>query len=364
MIRKLVSLMNKGFGRNIEKLPNFTGNELFHIYDVFDEFYLQNVVENKGQPGAVISDTVLYLDTEHCLGLNFFGLPLWAMRECRQWSPTAFIDDQSIVSKYVFNFMINKKQCSRYMLMKLVEIGKYDSFQYTWSGIGKTFDMTQIIVELDNLGTENPVGSLEFKSQILSPVSLPSRFFSKKDLLVEQTDCDTLTNAYGHSDYGGNKFTWDNFLRDLFQESCISLISETGNYNKLAVLSEKTLYAFFGLTFPIWVGNYAQAHAIQQIGLDVFDDVINHSYQWCPTLVERCYWAFELNKKILSDLEFANDLRQQHKNRLLANRNFLLNDGLGKYCQDQIEAMPDQHQESALQVKRLFDYSFSNMTRI
>lgn len=358
----LVSTFGTGFNGDISSLPLFCGQELFHIFDVFDHDYLDSVIKQKGRPAAILSDHVLFRHENHSLGLEFFGLPLWAMRECRRWYAADFDQDQDLHADYVFNFVVNKKQCSRYIMIKLVEIGGYQSYQYTWSGLGRSFEMSTIIAEMNKLGTDHPAGCPTFRGDILSPIEVSARFIDK-NLTTDTKDGEDLDTDYARVDYGGNKFTWDNFLKDLFSRSCVSLISETGNYDKLAVLTEKTLYAFFGLTFPIWIGNYGQAQAVENLGLDVFNDVIDHRYQWYPTMIERCYWAFEHNKKILSDLTFVNDLRHQHADRLLKNRQWLLEDGLSTYCQHQIAAAPNQYRQAMYSVMSKFDLTQTNMTQ-
>ena len=336
---RLVSTFDFG---SSERLPTFTGTELFHIFDVFDQDVIAEIIGKKNRPAAIMSDHVLFADPKHVCDIEFYGLPLWSMKECRRWSDKDFPRSE-LVTDFAFNFMINKKQCSRYILIKLVEIGAYQHFQYTWSGIGRSFDMTKIIEELDSLERKNPIASSDFRSKILAPISIPARYIDR-NFKFNPDDTKDLETRYGYPDYGDNKWTWDNFLHDVFGRSCVSLISETGYYDKMATFTEKTLYAFFGLTFPIWVGNYAQANAVEKIGFDVFHDVINHDYQWYPTLIERCYWAFELNKKILHHFAFAREQRESHHDRLLANRRLILEGGLEKHCDRFISAMPSRYQ--------------------
>lgn len=355
----LVSSLGNTDAGNVSGLPKFSGQELFHIIDVFSQAYLEHVIDHKGRPGAIISCSVLSMHEDHGLGLPFFGLPLWAMGECRLWSQADFDGDLLLITDHVFNFMVNKKQCSRYILIKLVEIGNYRSFQYTWSGTGRQFDMSQVIIEMDNLAPGHPAGSSDFKSRMLAPIDLPTRFIGKTGVLDDEAS-KKLANGAGHIKHGNIKSTWHGFLKDMFSRSCISLISETGGFDRLAVMSEKTLFAIFGLTFPIWIGNYGEPHSVENLGLDVFNDLIDHSYQWYPTLIERCYWAFELNKTMLNDLAYCRDLRQRHLDRLLANRKFLLEDGLTHYCQKQISNMPPQYQAAAEIVKTKFDRSQSD----
>lgn len=361
---QLVSTFGSGHNSNLSFLPAFSGQEVFHIFDLWSEDYLSKVIELKGRPAYVLSDHVLTLHPAHAHNLDFYGLPLCQMRDCRQWSWKDFEHETPLTTDYVFNFNLNKKQCSRFILMKLVEINEFSSYQYTWSGIGRQFDMSVIIDEIDNeVSADSPVRSADFKTKILAPINLSTRFYQEQGKIFDQTDVQELQTLYGRINYGGNKWTWDTFLNDLIGKSAVSLIAETGHYQKLSSLTEKTCYAFFSLTFPIWIGNWGQADAVAQIGLDVFPDVIDHSYQWYPTLIERCYWAFELNKRLLSDLKYAAKLRKLHLDRLLCNRTFLLNDGLGDYCAKQIAAYPEDLRSAAELVKKKFDSTRSNMTK-
>lgn len=215
--------------------------------------------------------------------------------------------------------------------------------------------MKHIIAEMDSLGPDHPVGSSSFRAYILAPIQLPVRFVGNT-LEIDEQDSERLKDMYARTNYGGNKWTWDNFLHDLFGRSAVSLISETGGYEKLSSLTEKTLYAFLGLTFPIWIGSYGTARALKEMGFDVFDDIIDHDYQWHDTMIERCYWAFELNKKILCDIDHARHLRSKELDRLMANRRFLLDDGLGSYCQQKIEQCPARYRDAIMNIKKKFDF--------
>jgi hypothetical protein len=98
------------------------------------------------------------------------------------------------------------------------------------------------------------------------------------------------------------------------------LIAESIGEDKIINFTEKTLYPMLGLTFPIWIGGYKQAKLWQQHGFDTFNDVINHDYQHCDNIVERCYLAFEKNLPILTDLDYAKKVKQQHIKRLEQNK--------------------------------------------
>jgi hypothetical protein len=72
----------------------------------------------------------------------------------------------------------------------------------------------------------------------------------------------------------------------------------------------------------------------------VFDDIIDHSYQSYDTLIERIYHAFADNLELLSDLNKVSKLRLELKDRLLNNRNLLLQNQLGKFIDQEIIRLP------------------------
>jgi hypothetical protein len=117
---------------------------------------------------------------------------------------------------------------------------------------------------------------------------------------------------------------WDAGLNQMFSSSAVSLISESVDYQAGIGYTEKSIYPVLGLTLPIWIGGKFQAEQFEKMGFDVFNDYIDHSYQYCNTLTERCYRAIADNQKILSDVEFAAETRQKLMSRLKKNRQFLL----------------------------------------
>ena len=81
-------------------------------------------------------------------------------------------------------------------------------------------------------------------------------------------------------------------------QSAVALISESADFQKASVFTEKTLYALMALNFPLFIGGYGHADQLTRMGFDVFDDIIDHSYQYKETLFERCYYAFYNNLEL------------------------------------------------------------------
>jgi len=228
--------------------------------------------------------------------------------------------------------MINKKQVNRYLCIKLVELYNFKNFIYTWSGAGRHFDCKDIIAEHQMLGAQSPLDSAQF-GQILSPIVLDSIFY--KDNTIQK---DTKHDGSSMANYGGNRNSWDWGCNKLFLESAVTLITESLSYQKASVFTEKTLYSVLGASFPIWVGGgNKQEEMWKKMGFDTFDDIINHDYQYYDTLLERCFYAFEFNKKILTDLDFAKSVRSKNMGRLISNRNLILSEKLTEYISAEIK---------------------------
>lgn len=243
----------------------------------------------------------------------------------------------TVHTQHCFNFMINKKQINRFLLIKLVEYFQLDSFDYTWSGIGREFDMSRIIEEWQT-DIDFQKFSQDFRSTMLSPIVLNQRFVAFDN---QQTQPEVRITNYGH-----NVWTWKNIFSELMPTTAVSLISESVAWQKSSVFTEKTLYAIMALTFPLYVGGYGHADQLKRMGFDTFDDIIDHRYQYKETLLERCYYAFFDNLKILSDLEFASTMRQQHLSRLKANQNKLYQGQIKIFVDKTVSSWPVSLQEA------------------
>ncbi len=361
---------------NIEKLTN---DHVLHVYDVFDQQYINQILK-KGTPGAIVSDHLLkppYSDP-----IPFFGLPLWVAN-----NTSIIIDgykfDDNISTINCFNFMINKKQINRFLCIKFVEWFKLSNFDYTWSALDQKFDMSDILTEIALLGNQSPLDQAT-KSFILSPIKLEKRFieFSEQTLTATDGVKNHGVDRWGNNglnkmflsppphikvsvpasaqmwveNYGGNSWTWRNGLNKMFLSSAISLITESLKFEKTATFTEKTIYSVLGLTFPIWVGGYNQATEWKNIGFDVFDDIIDHSYQSYDTLIERCYYAFANNLDLLSNKDKSAKLRLLCKDRLLKNRNLLLNNQLEIVVNNKISTYPQELQLCMPEILKYFKY--------
>jgi hypothetical protein len=318
----------------VNNVENIESDDIFHRHDVFEVNEIREIFDLKGTPASFISDHMIHYE-DFIDNVKFIGLPLFLERTRQDWNLDEFTETEYEINN-CFNFMINKKQINRYLCIKLVELFKFKSFTYTWSGVDNYFDCSEIINEHQFLGKSSPLSSEQF-SEILSPIKLESFF-----LYFNNTKTKNIQhNGSGVEFYGGNRNSWDCGLNKMFSESAVSLITESLSHQKASTFTEKTLYSVLGLSFPIWIGGgNRQAEMWKKLGFDTFDDVIDHDYQYYDTLLERCVYAFTFNKKILTDLEFAKSIRKKYTERLKNNRNLILSGKLNEYIQKELGNFP------------------------
>jgi hypothetical protein len=338
MTRLVTSLPNSPQYKEINVVPlkdvtKFQPNDIFHVFEANWSDGMEKLLSEKGMPAWIINDYWTTLDWASPKNI-FYTCNTWLGDEVNKIYRNSTYTD-SVDTEYACVIMINKKQVNRYLALKLAELFKID-FKYTWSGIGRNFDMGQIITELDQSNYTNWMTN-DQRNFLLAPIQLEKQWIvhpqnSKEDLTV------SISNL---RDIPGYDFPWSNGLESLGSKSAVHIITESVSYQRGSIFTEKTVYSVLGLNFPVWVGGCKQADEWKKHGFDIFDDVINHDYQHFNTLIERCWWAFALNLDIMQDKNYAAQLRQKYLPRLINNRNLLLNGQLDHNAKCVLDSWPD-----------------------
>lgn len=279
----------------LETYSDDNGKELVLWHqDTLDAGLFERLLKEYGRPDILLSSAHPEYPVD---GIDCYYLPEDLANIAHAIDLLSDIKD--CPTEYCFNFMINKNQTNRSLLIKLVEWFKLNSYNYTWSGTD-TFNCAEILTELSLI-------SEDLREHITKPgFGISPRFIE-------------LPKGINQS----NLAIWNYALGEMFSKSAVSLITESIGAEKIINLTEKSLFSVQALTFPIWIGGYRQADHWADHGFDTFSDIINHDYQYCDTLIERCFRAFEDNLQVLTDLEYASNLRAQYMPRLLQNRDNL-----------------------------------------
>lgn len=225
-------------------------------------------------------------------------LPTFLARENREFIQQHILPDWSC-KRATFNFMINKPRPNRHRLMHLIE--QYQLTDYCHSLAWKTNNVNSIAVT-----------DYVFGSEVAMDQGVRNGPFK-------------------------NALTYNQLLqKSVFEPTCVSLITEPAYYEKETIVTEKTLMALYAGTMPIWVGGWRIADYMASMGFDVFDDVVDHSYQTESDPALRCDLAIARNLELLTNFDLAHskiDLCRLQHNYDLLQQNVFLKDALEKVQQ-------------------------------
>jgi hypothetical protein len=192
---------------------------------------------------------------------NSIGIPsflLWQQQQIKKWVPLT----QPVQKLSAFSFMINKTRIGRKRLIDLLDIHQVKTKSYT---------LVYNESEIYNQKVYEHEKSILLDSAILNKSKANTELF--KDYLKD----------------------------NVFLESYVHLVTEPGSDLPITFATEKTLFAFETFNIPIWIGGWGLPNYFSKMGFDIFDDIVDHSYQWREDPQERIDWAFLLNKHLLVD---------------------------------------------------------------
>lgn len=205
-----------------------------------------------------------------------------------------------------FNFMINKPRLHREFLLILLEHFKLTDYTYTLCWKNPTVSvstLTQLSEKYSPLITNTTVN------------------IGTKHFLLGQENLLDRGLQYRHVK---NCKNYQLFLqKEIFEPSCVSIITEPAFFEKETIITEKTIMSIYSGTLPLWVGGWRCADIMRKWGFDVFDDIVDHSYQNLDDPFDRCYYAIERNLDLLSNFEKVNNFIQSNRARFEHNLRLL-----------------------------------------
>jgi len=292
-----------------------------HHYDENDHcFHVKTLLDNSAcdpYQHVVIFDHVEHHDAMS--GYRLLYLPVHISSEAQEFGQKQIVLDWNH-KPFCFNFMINKSRPHRELLLILLK--HFDLKNFTYSLCWKTLELARHRLKKR---TDNPMyRELIFNTKI----TLEPRY----DLLGQEV---VMERGLRY----GNVRNAENYVqllkRTVFEPSCVSLVTEPCFYEREVLRTEKTIMALYGGTLPIWVGGWGIPQSMRDLGFDVFDDIIDHSYEHMPDPYDRVYFAVEKNLHLLTDVSVAKKFIQDNQDRLLHNvellrRNVFLQDMMQK----------------------------------
>jgi len=120
-----------------------------------------------------------------------------------------------------------------------------------------------------------------------------------------------------------NAKNFDLHLRSMYQDHFVEIVSESAFNIPFYGASEKFKNSVYGYVFPILIGGTGLVDFLRNLGFDMFDDVIDHSYDSIPDPLDRLCAAVDLNRKLLSEDGLAKTLWIKNQHRFLHNVEFI-----------------------------------------
>lgn len=232
-----------------------------HHYDPDAGYALMTLLENST---CDIRHHLLVFD--HVLRQDEFGhyahvcLPLLLAAEAQEFNHEGILPCWQSRS-HAFNFMINKPRPNRLILLDLVHDLQLTNYRHSlcWQQDYKNIPVTDF------------------------------RFGDER----------VMDQGFRNGSHS-NASTYHHLLKSrVFELTAVSLITEPAFHERETIMTEKTIMAIWAGTLPIWVGGWRCADTMRDYGFDVFDDVIDHSYQHLSDPEDRCFHAIKQNQAIL-----------------------------------------------------------------
>jgi len=291
-----------------------------HHYNEQDRcFYIKQLLDNSTcdpMDHRAVLDHVLIHDDE-LKDYNLIFYPSLLAKEEKQFNNQHIQPDWHNRSK-IFNFIINKPRLHREFLLILIDHFKLHNYAHTlcWKNSTVSTSTLSALTEKYQELISNTVITVKPKNFLLGQENLLDRGLQLRHI----KNCEN----------------YQSFLqKEVFEPTCISVITEPAFFEKESILTEKTIMSIYSGTLPIWVGGWRCADALRKFGFDVFDDVIDHSYQNMEDPFDRCYYAVERNLDVLRDFDRANNFVQSNRGRFEHNLQ-LLKDNVFQKEVDQI----------------------------
>lgn len=122
-------------------------------------------------------------------------------------------------------------------------------------------------------------------------------------------------------------------LLPYYKNVFVEIVTETSYTEKAYLLTEKTLNTFYACNFPIILTSPGAVALLRDIGFDMFDDIIDHSYDSIENPIDRMYCAITSNLRLLTDAEYVKTQWVNCRDRFIKNVSVAKTD-IYKYYRD------------------------------
>lgn len=182
---------------------------------------------------------------------------------------------------------------------------------------GKDYTKHGYVSYLSNQRTDTKFEPIEFLDRISWEFNEDGSHDSLKDTLLTgyskmmlQTRQNPVDDYEIYSDTFGENDNASNFnlrLRPKYENSFVEIVSESTFCAPGFNITEKTSNAFFACNFPIILGGAGIVQHLRDLGLDMFDDIVDHGYDQISNPLDRIVAAIDKNSRLLTDIDYVKD---------------------------------------------------------
>jgi hypothetical protein len=115
------------------------------------------------------------------------------------------------------------------------------------------------------------------------------------------------------------------FNNKIYQTVFVEIISDS-TFIECGFINDKYVTNIHGAAFPIFVASTGTVSRLRELGFDMFDDIIDHSYDLIEDHAIRLDQAIQLNKHILTNGTLVKKLWQENQERFIANYHYFHNE--------------------------------------
>ncbi len=154
-----------------------------------------------------------------------------------------------------------------------------------------------------------------FDKMISNPDNLRFGDDNGNDIYLTEAGSDTVLDFDNVNNFGNN-------LRPLYRTSFVELVSNRLFCEPTINIDEKFIHTIYARNFPIMISSRGTVDLYRSFGFDMFDDIIDHSYDIIDNPIDRLYTAVSNNKHLLTNPVDTVRLWNQNQQRFDANLDF------------------------------------------
>jgi len=229
-----------------------------------------------------------------------------------------FGEPEYIENKIGDFFMCHNRgpKAHRYGLLCMLK--KYNLLeQVDWSLILGWYRKNQIGFNDDRI-FYNPV----FNNEDLETYKDEIKYFGNIDIKKSKFE----TQKTWFDDRNNGHIEWKEVYEyQTYQNTYVNIVTESCYYDKEIHITEKSMKPFYFYQFPLFLSSYNHVKYLKErFGFDMFDDIIDHSYDNMPDNRLRLIMFFDEIKRLSENKEKLIEFYKNNKSRFIYNKDLVV----------------------------------------